>query len=117
MLSFDMAKDYMLVQGLQGEEIIFEVFDEAGLPDDLTAYTTVRLVMALADFSANTFNLAQTDSEIDIAEVGKLKFTPSSANPIPTFGDYIFQIFREGTNINKPTPRFSCRVTREIIKV
>jgi len=112
-----MAKDILVVEKMQGKVIEFIVNDENGNPEDLTTFTTVRMVWGLADFSANTLNLTQADPEIDIATVGKLKFTPSVANPVPVFGDYIAQIFREGTGINRPTPIFSIRVTRETIKV
>lgn len=111
-----MAKDIMVGEGMTGQSITFSIDDETGQPDDLSVYTNVRMVWSLADFSANTLNLTQAAAEIDIATLGKLKFTPTTANPIPVFGDYIVQIFREGTDTNKPTKRFSVRVTQEAQK-
>ncbi len=106
----------MVTEGMAGDTITFNINNSLGQPDDLSVYTNVRMVWSLADFSANTLNLIQTDSEIDIATLGKLKFTPTTANPIPVFGDYIVQIFREGTDLNRPTVRFSARVTQEAQK-
>ena len=111
-----MAKDIMVGEGMQGQSITFNINDEDGEPDDLSVYTTVRMVWSPGDFSANTINLTQAATEIDIATLGKVKFTPSASNPIPVFGDYIVQIFRESAGINKLTVRFSVRVTQEAQK-
>ncbi len=111
-----MAKDIMITEGMEGQSITFNINDEDGDPDDLSTYTTVRMVWSPADFSASTLNLTQAAAEIDIATLGKLKFTPSAANPIPVFGDYIVQIFRESSGVNKPTIRFSVRASQEAQK-
>jgi len=111
-----MAKDILVTEGMQGQTITFNINDENGDPDDLSVYADVRMVWSPGDFSSNSINLTDGAAEIDIATLGVLKFTPSASNPIPVFGDYIVQIFRESAGVNKPTVRFSARVTREAQK-
>lgn len=114
-----MANDIQLIEGEFGSPVSFEILDENGDSDDLTVYTTVRFVISQMDYSANLRNHVQTDNEIDTSlfSSGILRYTPTSTNPVPAFGHYWIQIFRELATVNKPVRKFSLLVTREATKV
>ena len=110
-----MASDLQLVEAQHGETISIEVDKSDGQPDDLTIYTDVRLKISTFDYSANVYNVTQIDAEIDdsLFSEGIILWTPSAANPIPAFGFYWLQVFREGPG-NAPVRKFFLEVTRSV---
>ena len=110
-----MSADIQLVEGQYGDVIEFQINKADGTGDDLTVYSSVRLVVPSADFSTNLINKTQADAEITVDATGLLSWIPSVTSPIPVFGFYWIQIFREG-GTNKPVRKFFLEVTREAQK-
>lgn len=110
-----MASDLQLVDGQFGETITIQINKADGSPDDLTVYTDVRLKMADFDYSANVYDITQIDAEMDdsLFSVGTVLWTPSASNPIPPFGFYWLQVFREGPG-NAPVRKFFVEVVRSV---
>jgi len=110
-----MVYDIQLIERLFGKAAFtLTINDENGDPDDLTAYTTVRLVISLTDRSAVAArNHTQSDAEITITALGKLTYTPSTGNPVPGSGVYDVEVFRESVSEHLPVKKFSLLIIRE----
>jgi len=78
--------------------------DNDGNPDDLTAYTSVKLVISDMRYSIIKTHITP-DPEIQIDANGIFKYKPTSSNPVPLAGKYYVQIFRKLT----PTQNFPTR--------
>ena len=111
-----MAADFEITEKAEGIALTFEIKDEDGDVDDLTAYTNVRFIISEIDFSANVQNKTQADPQIAVTALGILTWTPDAATPAPVFGKYLIQIFRESAGINKPTRKWTLDCSREATK-
>ena len=114
-----MVYDIQLIAGQYGDPVPLTILDSDGDPDDLTAYTNVRLVIATIDNSTNVLNKVQTDAEVDDSQFssGILNWNPTATNPVPAAGAYIIQVFRETGSINRPVRSWSLLVTPAATKV
>ena len=117
-----MANDLQMIEKGAGPGTGFSVVinDEIGSPDDLTVYDFVRMVIRNFDYSgAIVLNIdSPTDSEIVVDALGNFTYVPSNANPVPAFGNYWVQIFRETTagSLNQPVKKFTLLSTRALEK-
>lgn len=102
-----MVADIQIPQGLKGDTVVITVDDELGSPDDLTQYLTVTLKVHTMDFSSELVNQdVSSDSNSD----GTIDWDPNGALTTP--GKYIVSIFREATNVKRPTKTFTLEVER-----
>jgi len=115
-----MVYDIELVEGAFGpdEGFTVQINDENGDGDDLTAYGVVRLVISDIQYTSPPTRVhVATDAEVEIDATGLLKYVPTNTNPVPVFGKYYIQIFREdGTDEDKPTQKFSLLITQGVPK-
>lgn len=113
-----MVYDVELVAGAFGPEEGFSItINKAdGTPDDLTAYTAVRLVISDMQYTSPPVrNHLASSGNFSVDALGHALYTPTSANPVPPFGKYYIQIFRETTgSVNIPTQKYSLLVTKGV---
>lgn len=111
-----MASDLQLVAGQYGDPIEFLLKDVNGDVEDLTIYSTVRLLISTADFTSNVYSITDGSSEIDTTNfnVGILKWTPSQSNPVPAFGFYWLTIYKEANGVNTPIRKYFLEVVRRV---
>lgn len=108
-----MASDITIRELIQGITIPIEIRDDAGDLDDLTVYSTVRLLISQIDFSANLLNLTvAADASLALGTLGILNWTPDATKPGPVFGKYWLQVIRIGTGADRPTKLFTLEVVR-----
>ena len=117
-----MPSDLQMIEAGVGPGTGFSVVikDENGALDDLTVYDLVRMVIHNFDYSgAPVLVRVDTDAEITVDALGNFTFIPSTANPVPAFGNYWVQIFRETTvgSLNQPVKKFTLLITRAVPKV
>ena len=112
-----MVYDIELVEGAYGPDEGFSIIinDVNGIPDNLTAYTTVRLVISDVIYTSPPIrNHIQLDDEFSVDSQGVAKYLPTDANPVPTFGKHYIQIFRTDTTKNIPTQKYSLLITQGV---
>jgi len=112
-----MPADFTLVEAQFGDDVDILINDVNGNPDDLTVYDTVSIIISVADFSSNTFNLVSgTDTEVITTQFadGIITWRPSSGKPVPAFGFYWLQVVRNSTTIQKPARKFFLEVIRRV---
>lgn len=115
-----MVFDIELVAGAYGpdEGFTMTLLDADGLPDDLTAFDTVRLVISDIQFtSPPTRNHTDSSAEVAVDIDGQIKYIPTAANPVPAEGKYYVQIFRFATGppeLNIPAMKFSLLITKGV---
>ncbi len=108
-----MASDITIAELLQGVTIPITIKKDDGTLDDLSVYTTVRLVISQIDFSAvPLLNLTLADASLALGALGVLNWTPDATDPGPAFGKYWLQVIRTAAGIDKPTVKFTLEVTR-----
>ena len=113
-----MAEDIQLIEGSSGYTVPIKVNKENGTPDDLTAYSTVRLVITPFDYSSNVYNRDQSNAEVDNSEFadGIVNWKPSVTFPVPAAGWYFLQISRvnSGPDALNPARTLFLHVTRSV---
>lgn len=108
-----MASDITIRELIQGVTVPITIKNDDGSLDDLTLYTTVRLVISQIDFSAvPLINITLTDTSLALGALGILNWTPNATTPGPAFGKYWLQVIRTSTNVDKPTKLFTLEVVR-----
>ncbi len=116
-----METDLQMIEKAAGPGTGFNVIikDQFGVPDDLTVYNLVRMVIRNFDYSGSPVLVrVDTDPEITVDASGNFLFEPSNSNPVPAFGFYFVQIFRETTvgDLNQPVKKFTLLTTRALDK-
>ncbi len=107
-----MASDITIKELIQGITIPIEIRNDDGTLDDLSIYTTVRLVISEIDYSANVLNITLTDASLALGPLGILNWTPDATDPGPAFGKYWLQVIRTSSGVDKPTVKFTLTATR-----
>ncbi len=87
-----------------------------GDPDDLTAYSNVRMVISDMQYTSPPVrNHLASSANFSVDAFGNALYTPTSTNPVPPVGKYYLQIFRETTgSLNVPTQKYSLQITQGV---
>jgi len=103
-----MTSDIIVQEGMFGDNIPFTIYDDNGLPDDLTQYDTVTLKIYTYDYQTSKLVKVLTD----VHSNGIANWKPATTNEVPTRGKYFCNIIRTANNVNRPTVSFSMEVQK-----